>query len=140
MKKQTGIILGLIIVLLVVIFTALNMAPTLINFGFASVQWPLSIVIIGSLLVGAVVIFLLGSGSLWTQSRKIKQLKATLETEKNEKLAALSALEKNKKEEMTTALNRARNELQHDFNVTTAKKEQEIAELKAQLSQFKDTL
>jgi uncharacterized membrane protein (DUF106 family) len=46
-----------------------------INFGFSTLSAPLIIVIIGSAFLGAVIISLVTTGTIWQQRREIKQLK-----------------------------------------------------------------
>ncbi|MQS74823.1 lipopolysaccharide assembly protein LapA domain-containing protein [Companilactobacillus halodurans] len=61
--KQSKFVIGLVIVLIVVIFAVLNVDPVAVSFGFTRVKLPLIILIIVSLLLGALVTLLLaGTG------------------------------------------------------------------------------
>lgn len=59
MKNRGKLIISLVLVLLLAIFAVINMAPTTINFGFTHVKWPLIIVIVITLLLGALLDMLL---------------------------------------------------------------------------------
>lgn len=59
--KQSRFVIGLIIALIVVIFAVLNVDPVTVSFGFTRVKLPLIILIIVSLLLGAVITMLLAS-------------------------------------------------------------------------------
>ena len=78
MKKQWGIIIGLVLTLVIVIFAVLNNLPVPINFGFAKLSAPLIIVIIGAAIIGAVIVALVATSTIWQQRREIKQLCANI--------------------------------------------------------------
>ena len=59
--KQSRFVIGLIIALIVVIFAVLNVNPVTVSFGFTRVKLPLIILIIVTLLLGAVITMLLAS-------------------------------------------------------------------------------
>lgn len=59
--KQSRFVIGLIIALIVVIFAVLNVNPVAVNFGFIRVKLPLIILIIVTLLLGAVITMLLAN-------------------------------------------------------------------------------
>ncbi len=59
--KQSRFVIGLIITLIVVIFAVLNVNPVTVSFGFTRVKLPLIILIIVSLLLGAIITMLLAS-------------------------------------------------------------------------------
>lgn len=61
--KQSRFIIGLIIALIVVIFAVLNVNPVTVSFGFTRVKLPLIILIIVSLLLGAIITMLLAGTS-----------------------------------------------------------------------------
>ncbi|KAF1302937.1 DUF1049 domain-containing protein [Enterococcus saccharolyticus] len=109
MKNQWRIIIGLVLTLMIVIFAVLNNMNVPVNFGFSQFSAPLIIVIIGSAFLGAVVVALVATGTMWQQRREIKQLnqqinsltkdidkkvadkKEELEREYNNKLAEFKA-------------------------------------------------
>ena len=59
--KQTRFVIGVVIALIVVIFAVLNVNPVTVSFGFTRVKLPLIILIIVSLLLGALITLLLAS-------------------------------------------------------------------------------
>ena len=59
--KQSRFVIGLVIALIVVIFAVLNVNPVTVSFGFTRVKLPLIILIIVSLLLGAVITMLLAT-------------------------------------------------------------------------------
>jgi Uncharacterized integral membrane protein len=81
MKNQWRIILGLVLALLIVIFAVINTMEVKLNFGFSEITAPLIIVVIGSAFVGAVIMALVATGTIWQKKREIKQL--------NKKITAL---------------------------------------------------
>ncbi len=74
LKKQSNVILGFILVLIIVLFAVLNNKNVPVSFGFTSFSAPLILVIIGSALIGALIVFLTASATLWQQKKQIKQL------------------------------------------------------------------
>ncbi|MDT7016773.1 LapA family protein [Latilactobacillus curvatus] len=74
MKKQGRLITVLVLALIVVIFAVLNVEPVAINFGFTHVKWPLIIVILVSLLIGAIITFLAATGSTLSQRKAQKEM------------------------------------------------------------------
>ncbi|CAJ1187085.1 hypothetical protein FS150101_NMOIFPPK_00972 [Fructilactobacillus sanfranciscensis] len=86
MKKQVYVILSLLIVILIAIFVLLNMEDTAVNFGFATIKMPLILIVLVSLLLGALLIFLFSSISSFKNNRQnkanlkeIKQLQSKIE-------------------------------------------------------------
>lgn len=59
--KQSRFVIGLVIALVVVIFAVLNVNPVTVSFGFTRIKLPLIILIIVTLLLGAVITMLLAS-------------------------------------------------------------------------------
>ncbi|HIY58849.1 MAG TPA: DUF1049 domain-containing protein [Candidatus Tetragenococcus pullicola] len=74
MKNQWRIVAGLILTLLIVIFAVLNNSPVSINFAFTKVTIPLIVVIIGAAFIGAIIVSLVSTGTLWQQKRENKKL------------------------------------------------------------------
>lgn len=81
MKVQWQVIVGIILALIIAIFAVINVDPVQVNFLFANVEWPLILIIIGSVLIGCLIIFLLNVGKAHTQKKQIKHL-----NEKNDDL------------------------------------------------------
>lgn len=85
MKKQWSTVFLIILALIVVIFSVLNVNPVGINFGFAIVEIPLAIVLIGTLLIGVLMAVLLSTGIILkykSEQKKLQKNLATFETEK----------------------------------------------------------
>lgn len=59
--KQSRFVIGLVIALIVVIFAVLNVNPVTVSFGFTRIKLPLIILIIVTLLLGAVITLLLAN-------------------------------------------------------------------------------
>ncbi|WP_125763978.1 LapA family protein [Companilactobacillus hulinensis] len=73
-SKQAKFVIGLVITLIVVIFAVLNVNPVTVSFGFTHVQLPLIVLIIVSLLLGAVITMLLaGSGKSKKDNDKLSR-------------------------------------------------------------------
>ncbi|SPC38575.1 LapA family protein [Latilactobacillus fuchuensis] len=128
MKKQGRLITVLGLALIVVIFAVLNVAPVAVNFGFAHVQWPLIIVIIVSLLIGAIITFLAATGSTLSQKKMHKQL-----TQELAKVQAEQA------ETVQKAVDAATAKAQKQFDQALADKEAEVHELHAKINQISQT-
>lgn len=106
MKKQWKVFLGFILVLLVVIFALSNSQQVPVNFIVKKIYLSLVLIIIGSALIGAVVVFLTSGTTLFQQRKEIKQLKETIQEYENnneEKLTAEKvALQREKENEIAT--------------------------------------
>ncbi len=75
MKNQWRAIVGFILVFIIVIFSVLNTDSTAVNFGFVTVQWPLVLLILCSAVIGALIMLLAASASLWQKGKELKTLK-----------------------------------------------------------------
>lgn len=87
MKKQSGngigIILGIILLIVIVLFALINSQPVNISFGFFKLQAiPLVMIILGSAFLGAAILFLANFKASRGKNRQIKQL-----TQENETIA-----------------------------------------------------
>lgn len=60
-SKQSRFVIGLVIALIVVIFAILNVNPVTVSFGFTRIKLPLIVLIIVTLLLGAIITLLLSS-------------------------------------------------------------------------------
>ncbi|MGY3778236.1 LapA family protein [Isobaculum melis] len=78
MKNQWRLILGLILVLMVVIFAVLNVSAVPVNFGFIEAEWPLILVILGSLILGALTAVLISTGTNFQIKKELKSMKEAL--------------------------------------------------------------
>jgi putative membrane protein len=83
MKKQSSVIIGFLLVLIIILFAVLNNKNVPVSFGIASFSAPLILVIIGSAIIGALIVFVTTSTALWQQKKQIKQLTRELTESKN---------------------------------------------------------
>ena len=83
MKKQSGVIIGFLLVLVIVLFAVLNNKNVPVSFGVASFSAPLILVIIGSAIIGALIVFVTASTTLW-QQKKQKDVEAKVNEAKEE--------------------------------------------------------
>ncbi|WP_125980344.1 LapA family protein [Loigolactobacillus iwatensis] len=74
MKNQWRLILILLLVLIIVSFAVLNVAPVVVNFGFGTTKWPLILVIIVALLLGALITVLVSTTNSLGVRRQHKAL------------------------------------------------------------------
>ncbi|MGH1749719.1 lipopolysaccharide assembly protein LapA domain-containing protein [Enterococcus raffinosus] len=103
MKKQWKVLLGFILVLLIVIFALSNSQEVPVNFLIKKIYLSLVLVIIGSALIGALVVLLTSGATLFQQRKEIKQLKETIkgyETNNEQKLEEKAAYQREKENEI----------------------------------------
>lgn len=74
MKRQWNIVLLIALILVVVVFSVLNVDPVAINFGFDIVQIPLVIVIIATLLIGVLIAAILATSTILKHKSEKKKL------------------------------------------------------------------
>ena len=72
MKFQWNLILGLVFALIVAIFAVINVDPVQVNYLFGEAEWPLILVIIGSVLMGGLIVGSVGLFRLFVVQRKLK--------------------------------------------------------------------
>jgi len=87
MKNQWRIILTILLVILVAVFAILNVEAVPVSFGFTTVRWPLILILLVSILVGAILVILFSTITNFQHNRAYKDL----EKSSQEKLAALKA-------------------------------------------------
>lgn len=80
MKDHRKIITSFILVCIVVIFSVVNTHRVIVNFGFTNIQAPLIFIILGSTILGALIVFVTWFSSYLKQRKEIKRLKQELET------------------------------------------------------------
>ncbi|RYL93903.1 DUF1049 domain-containing protein [Sporolactobacillus sp. THM7-4] len=78
MNKQWGILLGLIFTLLIVLFSIANVDNVTFSFLLGQVRLPLILVIIGSVLLGALLISSFAFKRIHQQNREIRNLQRQL--------------------------------------------------------------
>lgn len=66
-KRQTKLVISLVLILLAVIFVVLNTHPVAINFGLFQLKLPLVIVLVVMIIIGVVIGWFLG------QDKQIKK-------------------------------------------------------------------
>ncbi|WP_282059080.1 LapA family protein [Bacillus pumilus] len=75
-KQQWTIILAFIFVLIVSVFAVINVRPVQVDYLFGSAEWPLILVIIGSVLMGGLIVAFAGIFQIVKLKRELKALKA----------------------------------------------------------------
>lgn len=78
MKKQWSMVIVIVLVLVVAVLSVLNVDPVPVNFGFTQVEWPLILVIIGSLLIGALITSLLSTVKIYQERKQRKAIQKDL--------------------------------------------------------------
>ncbi|WP_430609150.1 LapA family protein [Enterococcus sp. DIV0876] len=78
MKNQWRVIVGILLILVVVLFAVANNMTVPINFGFTTIQSPLILVIIGSALLGALILLLVSTTAMFRQKKELKTLRNDL--------------------------------------------------------------
>lgn len=80
MKKQWSLIIAVVLVLIVAILSVLNVDQVPVNFGFTEVEWPLILVIIGSLLIGAIISSLFSTVKIYQERKERKRIQKDLDS------------------------------------------------------------
>lgn len=73
MKLQWIFLLGILFAIIVSIFAVINVDPVTVNYLFGTAEWPLILVILGSVLMGGFIVFSINIVKIYTLRRKIKQ-------------------------------------------------------------------
>ncbi|KRM23809.1 LapA family protein [Latilactobacillus graminis] len=128
MKKQGRLITVLILALIIVVFAILNVEPVAINFGFTHVKWPLIIVILVSLLIGAIITFLAATGSSLSQRKAQKEMAKEVTDLRDQQATAIK-----------TAVEAEKVKHQKAVDKLLAEKEAQIHELHAKINQITQT-
>ncbi|TWI56272.1 LapA family protein [Halalkalibacter nanhaiisediminis] len=85
MKGQWGLILGLLAAIIIAIFAVINVDGVRVNYLFGTAEWPLILVILGSVLMGAVIAGALGTVRIYQLRSELKRLKSTNGLAENQK-------------------------------------------------------
>ena len=109
MKNQWRLVAGIILIIIIVLFAVFNVDSVPVNFGFAVLDGPLIIVILVSLLMGSLITLLVATGSATKKNKEFKQMRAEIGA---------------KSKEIQTAVDTAK-----------AGYEQQLSDLRMQLSQ-----
>ncbi|WP_134704063.1 lipopolysaccharide assembly protein LapA domain-containing protein [Ammoniphilus sp. YIM 78166] len=99
MKVQWSLILGLLFALLVAVFAVANVAPVTVHYLLGLAEIPLIIVILGSALLGGLVVGLLGIFRQYTLQWEISKLKKEIATWKEKDKTSLSITDTGEKME-----------------------------------------
>ncbi|MFS0654719.1 LapA family protein [Bacillus sp. 179-C3.3 HS] len=75
-KQQWTIIFAFIFVLIVSVFAVINVRPVQVDYLFGTAEWPLILVIIGSVLMGGLIVAFAGIFQIVKLKRELKVLKA----------------------------------------------------------------
>lgn len=94
MKRQWTTIMALILVILIAAFAVMNTEAVPVNFAFTVVSWPLIMVILVSLLIGALIAVLISTGPLLKGRKEVKQLKKEVETSKTQQEQEIARIQK----------------------------------------------
>lgn len=78
MKRQWSIVLLITLILLVVVFSVMNVDPVAINFGFTMIRVPLVVVIIVTLLIGVLIAVILSTTMILQNKSEQKKLNKRL--------------------------------------------------------------
>lgn len=75
MKVQWGLIFGLIAALIIAIFAVINVEPVKVNYLFGVAEWPLVLIILGSVLMGGIVVGGVGIVRMYKLQLELKRLR-----------------------------------------------------------------
>lgn len=90
MKHHGKLLLGFVLVFVIAIFSVINTEPVIVNFGFKRVQSPLIFTILGSALIGALIVLIAWSTSFWKQRKELKELRYKIGEQEAGKEAAVA--------------------------------------------------
>ncbi|WP_125547415.1 lipopolysaccharide assembly protein LapA domain-containing protein [Levilactobacillus lindianensis] len=90
MKNQWRIVISILLVIIVAVFALLNRGSVPVSFGFATVRWPLILLLLVSILIGAVLMILFSTISSVQKKRAYKDLEQST-TDQISKLQAENA-------------------------------------------------
>ncbi len=103
MKNQWRLIAGLILVLIVAIFAVMNGNSVPIHFGVATVKWPMILILVVSLLLGAIIALLVTAGTHASDKRNGKRSDSET-TAENDQLKKQNEELKSKNEQLNGLL------------------------------------
>lgn len=113
MKRQWSIVLLITLILLVVVFSVMNVNPVAINFGFAMISVPLVVVIIATLLIGVLIAVMLSTTIILQNKSEQKKL--------NKRLAEFEDESKREKDEL---------KMRHSKEIEALKEDKDKAQTK----------
>lgn len=86
MKFQWTMLFGILFALIVAIFAVINVEPVTVNYLFGQAEWPLILVILGSVFMGGIIIGSVGLVRIYALQKTLKQLTKDLANCQAEKL------------------------------------------------------
>ena len=135
MKKQWKVFLGFILVLVIVIYALSNSQEVPVNFLIKKIYLSLVLVIIGSALIGALVVLLTSGATFFQQRKEIKQLKESIqsyEANNEQKLAEeKAAFQREQENEMAV--------LKANYESLLKEKDDALAAMQSSQSEKKET-
>lgn len=81
MKNQWRIILTILLVIVVAVFAILNVESVPVSFGFTTVRWPLILILLVSILIGAVLVILFSTITNVQHNRAYKELEQSTQAQ-----------------------------------------------------------
>ncbi|GAF65895.1 hypothetical protein BTS2_2794 [Bacillus sp. TS-2] len=75
MRGQWYMLIGLVFALIIAVFAVINVESVRVNYLIGEAYWPLILVILGSVLMGALVVGSLGLFKIYQLQSEIKRLK-----------------------------------------------------------------
>ncbi|MFD2704006.1 LapA family protein [Salibacterium lacus] len=90
MRGQSALILGAAAALIIAVFAVINVDGVEVNYIFGTAEWPLILVILGSVLMGAVITGSLGIIKVYRLQQEIKHLKQGKSSNKEKQNASSS--------------------------------------------------
>ncbi|MDY7224168.1 DUF1049 domain-containing protein [Halalkalibacterium halodurans] len=90
MKGQWGLILGLLATLLIAIFAVINVDAVQVNYLFGTAEWPLILVILGSVLMGSVMAGGLAIVRVFQLQQEVRRLKGRVSSKQTQAVEAKS--------------------------------------------------
>ncbi|BAB04958.1 DUF1049 domain-containing protein [Halalkalibacterium halodurans] len=88
MKGQWGLILGLLAALIIAVFAVINVDPVQVNYLFGTAEWPLILVILGSVLMGSLMAGGLSIVRIYQLQHEVRRLKGTARTKQPQQTGA----------------------------------------------------
>ncbi|MCH5461179.1 LapA family protein [Lactobacillus sp. LC28-10] len=80
MKRQGKVIIAILIVILIAVFSVMNTESIPVHFGFATVSWPLVLVLLAAVFLGAILMFLFATITNYQNKKMIKQQSSRIQT------------------------------------------------------------
>ena len=91
MKNQWRLVAGIILIIIIVLFAVFSVDSVPVNFGFVVLDGPLIIVILVSLLMGSLITLLVATGSATKKNKEFKQMRAEVDAKSKEIQTAVDA-------------------------------------------------